>query len=159
MPIWASFSTTWWNNYYIFALVSLYTSSPACKQARWLEREFSMVLQKMLASHHRVCSISCNTQLAFTSRSWLKWTINGLFRHVNYSSNLLSPNHPPLWTRISERMSCEESIIFFANFAKSPVSYWSKQRASGDKLRAAIDVGRKQYQPKQLKSCHFPCFL
>ena len=95
MPIWASFSTTWWNIYYIFALVSLYTSSPACKQARWLEREFSMVLQKMLASHHRVCSISCNTQLAFTSRSWLKWTINGLFRHVNYSSNLLSPilNH------------------------------------------------------------------
>ena len=27
---------------------------------------------------------------AFTSRSWLKWTINGLFRHVNYSSNLLA---------------------------------------------------------------------
>jgi hypothetical protein len=25
------------------------------------------------------------------------------------------------------------------------------QRASGDELRAAIDVGRKQYQPKQLK--------
>ena len=101
---------------YIFALVSLYTSSPACKQARWLEREFSMVLQKMLASHHRVCSISCNTQLAFTSRSWLKWTINGLFRHVNYSSNLLSPNHPPLWTRISERMSCEDSTIFYRKF-------------------------------------------
>jgi hypothetical protein len=31
--------------------------------------------------------------------------------------------------------------------------------ASGDKLRAAIDMGRKQYQPKQLKSCHFHCFL
>ena len=25
------------------------------------------------------------------------------------------------------------------------------QQASGDELRAAMDVGRKQYQPKQLK--------
>ena len=33
------------------------------------------------------------------------------------------------------------------------------QRPIGDELRAAIDVGRKQYQPKQLKSCHFHCFL
>ena len=33
------------------------------------------------------------------------------------------------------------------------------QRASGEELRAAIDVGRKQYQPKQLKSCHSHCFL
>ena len=34
----------------------------------------------------------------------------------------------------------------------------SNQRASADKLRAAIDVGRKQ-RPKQQMSCHFHCFL
>ena len=33
------------------------------------------------------------------------------------------------------------------------------QRASADELRAAIDVARKQYQPKQQMSCHFHCFL
>ena len=35
----------------------------------------------------------------------------------------------------------------------------SNQQASGNKLRAAIDLGRKQYQPKQLKLWHFHCLL
>ena len=33
------------------------------------------------------------------------------------------------------------------------------QRASGDGLSGAIDVGRKQYGPKQQMSCHSFCFL
>ena len=42
-------------------------------------------------------------------------------------------------------------------FSKNILNNWliwadgPNQRASGDELRAAIDVGRKQYQPKQLK--------
>ena len=38
-----------------------------------------------------------------------------------------------------------------------PVNLWiivfvdTDQQASADELRAAIDMGRKQYQPKQLK--------
>ena len=31
--------------------------------------------------------------------------------------------------------------------------------ASADKLRAAIDVGQKQYRPKQQMSCHFHFFF
>ena len=58
---------------------------------------------------------------------------------------------PPIWAAFK----CVNSINYI-QFSIYPYLWLmhvldKSQRASGNKLRAAIDVARKQYQPKQLK--------
>ena len=48
--------------------------------------------------------------------------------------------------------SCDPCIQKILQSQRSSRRIAYNQRASGNELRAAIDVGRKQYWPKQLKS-------
>ena len=63
-----------------------------CLAPRVVE-EFSTVLEKLMCCiagvvscvPHGCVQFHATAKKTFTSGSWLKWTINGLFRHVNYS--------------------------------------------------------------------------
>ena len=72
-------------------------------------------------------------------------------------TNAISGWNATLHSRVGRLFSCSAflllcSVAFQPEMALVMHLVCINQRASGDQLRAAIDVGRKQYRPKQLKS-------